>query len=98
MLRRRPCSPNVSKNLFMDWSGLFAITDLFSTPGDVFGAEISRFGRTPVHVRLPSQTTAVAANFVECWAVPKSSLKGIADGLILYEMFPQYQSQADALH
>jgi hypothetical protein len=51
--------------------------------GAVFGAEISRFGRSPVHVRLPSQTTAIAADFVECWVIPKSSLKSVADPLIL---------------
>jgi hypothetical protein len=56
---------------------------IFSTPGNVLGAEIARFGRTPAHVRLPSQITAVAADFVECWVVPKSSLKGVADALIL---------------
>jgi hypothetical protein len=56
---------------------------LHRTPGSVFGAEVARFGRTPHHVRLPSQTTAVAQDFVECWVVPKSLLKGLADNLVL---------------
>ena len=64
------------------------VTYYTSTPGNVFGAEISHFGRTPPHVRLPSQTTAVAADFVECWAIPRSSLKGIADSFILCAIYP----------
>ena len=83
VLRQRcPSSDHVWSLLSFFFSQSMA--HLFSTPGNVFGAEIARFGRAPAHVRLPSQTTAVAADFVECWAVPKSSLKGVADALILW--------------
>ena len=76
---------------------LHPLTPWLRKAGDVLCAEVSRFGRVSSNLRLPSQVSAVALDFVECWAAPKSMMKALADGLILCVVCSSYY-QFNDLH
>jgi hypothetical protein len=69
---------------------LHPLTAWLRKAGEVLCAEVSRFGRVSSNLRLPSQVSAIALDFVECWAAPKSMMKALADGLILCVVCSSY--------